>query len=173
MRSRWYVSRRLVRPLLALSRAADEVAGGNYDVERARRGAPGEIGHLAERFEEMAAAADGVGGARAELPDVGLARAAHAADRDPRARRRRSPRGSSRIPSCGRARSRSSRPRRERLERLVGDILDLARLDAHRFTVLHEEVGMEQLVERAYETFAEQARARSIDYRVDGERAAR
>ena len=45
-----------------------------------------------------------------------------------------------------------------RLERLVGDILDLARLDAHRFTRPPEEVGMEQVVERAYETFAEQAR---------------
>ena len=54
-----------------------------------------------------------------------------------------------------------------RLERLVGDILDLAKLDAHRFTVLREEVGMEQLVERAYDTFAEQARARSIDFSVD------
>ena len=31
----------------------------------------------------------------------------------------------------------------ERLERLVGDVLDLAKLDAHRFTVLHEEVDME------------------------------
>jgi signal transduction histidine kinase len=53
-----------------------------------------------------------------------------------------------------------------RLERLVGDILDLAKLDAHRFTVLREEVGMEQVVERAYETFAEQARNREIDFSV-------
>ena len=53
-----------------------------------------------------------------------------------------------------------------RLERLVGDILDLARLDAHRFTLLSEEVGMEQVVERAYDTFFEQARARSIDFSV-------
>jgi two-component system sensor histidine kinase VicK len=55
----------------------------------------------------------------------------------------------------------------QRLERLVGDILDLAKLDAHRFTVLKEEVDMEQLVGRAYETFADQARQRSIDYRVE------
>jgi signal transduction histidine kinase len=54
-----------------------------------------------------------------------------------------------------------------RLERLVGDILDLAKLDAHRFTVMREEVDMEQLVGQAYETFAEQARERSIDYSVD------
>ena len=37
-----------------------------------------------------------------------------------------------------------------RLERLVGDVLDLAKLDAHRFTVLQEEVDMKALAERAY-----------------------
>ncbi len=54
-----------------------------------------------------------------------------------------------------------------RLERLVGDILDLARLDAHRFTVTREEVGMEHLVQQAYATFAEQARGRGIDYALE------
>jgi signal transduction histidine kinase len=52
----------------------------------------------------------------------------------------------------------------ERLERLVGDVLDLAKLDAHRFTVLHEEVDMERLVDRAYVAFGEEARRRGIDY---------
>ena len=54
-----------------------------------------------------------------------------------------------------------------RLERLVGDVLDLAKLDAHRFTVLQEEVDMEQLCERAFTAFGEEARRRSIDYRSD------
>ena len=54
-----------------------------------------------------------------------------------------------------------------RLERLVGDVLDLAKLDAHRFTVLQEEVDMEQLSERAYAAFGEEARRRAIDYRLD------
>src|SRR5919108_739364 len=53
----------------------------------------------------------------------------------------------------------------ERLERLVGDVLDLAKLDAHRFTVLREEVDMERLVDRAYASFSEEARRRGIDYR--------
>ena len=53
----------------------------------------------------------------------------------------------------------------ERLSRLVGDVLDLAKLDARRFTVLQEEVDMEHLVERAYTTFHEEARRRGIDYR--------
>src|SRR5919201_1320169 len=55
----------------------------------------------------------------------------------------------------------------ERLGRLVGDVLDLAKLDAHRFTLLHEEVDMERLVERAYAAFGEEARRRSIQYRKE------
>jgi signal transduction histidine kinase len=57
----------------------------------------------------------------------------------------------------------------ERLERLVGDVLDLAKLDAHRFTVLREEVDMERLVDRAFVTFSEEARRRGIDYRREVE----
>ena len=53
-----------------------------------------------------------------------------------------------------------------RLERLVGDVLDLAKLRAHRFTVLSEEVDMERLVEQAYASFAEEARRREIDYEL-------
>ena len=58
-------------------------------------------------------------------------------------------------------------PRRRGLERLVGDVLDLAKLDAHRFTVLREEVDMERLCEQAYTAFGEEARRRGIDYRQE------
>jgi signal transduction histidine kinase len=51
-----------------------------------------------------------------------------------------------------------------RLERLVGDILDLAKLDTHRFTVTREEVDMGALLDQAYETYRDEARRRSIDY---------
>ena len=37
-------------------------------------------------------------------------------------------------------------PEAQRLERLVGDILDLAKLDTHRFTVTQEEVDMGELL---------------------------
>jgi signal transduction histidine kinase len=46
-------------------------------------------------------------------------------------------------------------------------VLDLAKLDAHRFTVLQEEVDMERLSERAYASFGEEARRRAIDYTLD------
>jgi signal transduction histidine kinase len=51
-----------------------------------------------------------------------------------------------------------------RLERLVGDVLDLAKLEAHRFTLLTEEVEMERLCEQAYAAFGEEARRRGIEY---------
>jgi signal transduction histidine kinase len=51
-----------------------------------------------------------------------------------------------------------------RLERLVGDVLDLAKLDARRFTVLREEVDMSRLVDQAYAVFGEEAKKREIDY---------
>jgi signal transduction histidine kinase len=56
----------------------------------------------------------------------------------------------------------------DRLERLVGDVLDLAKLQAHRFTVRHEEVDLERVLDQAYGAFAEEARRREIDYRVSG-----
>ena len=54
-----------------------------------------------------------------------------------------------------------------RLDRLVGDILDLAKLEAHRFTVLREEVDMGRLCDQAYAAFGEEARRRGIDYDSD------
>jgi signal transduction histidine kinase len=51
-----------------------------------------------------------------------------------------------------------------RLERLVGDVLDLAKLDTRRFTVRHEEVDMARLLEQAYAAFGEEAKLRAIEY---------
>src|SRR2546423_13132781 len=51
-----------------------------------------------------------------------------------------------------------------RLDRLVGDILDLAKLEANRFTVLQEEVDMGRLCDQAYAAFGEEARRREIEY---------
>ncbi len=59
----------------------------------------------------------------------------------------------------------------DRLERLVGDLLDLAKLDAHRFTLTEDEVDLGRLVETAYLARAEEAKQRSIDYDRVGEEA--
>ena len=54
-----------------------------------------------------------------------------------------------------------------RLERLVGDVLDLAKLNAHRFTVHAQEVDIGALVEQAHASFGEEARQRGVDFRHD------
>jgi signal transduction histidine kinase len=161
----WYLSRRLVRPVLVLSRAADEVAGGNYDVTVPRR-APGEIGHLADRFGEMAGRL-----AEAETQSRNFLMSVSHELRTPltaiRGHVSALREGVVEDPESAARSLEIVEAEAQRLERLVGDILDLAKLDARRFTVMREEVNMEQLVGQAYETFAEQARERSIDYRVD------
>ena len=56
----------------------------------------------------------------------------------------------------------------DRLDRLVGDVLDLAKLQAHRFTVRREEVDLDRVLDQAYGAFAEEARRREIDYTLEG-----
>jgi two-component system OmpR family sensor kinase len=161
----WYLSRRITTPVLQLTHAADEVARGNYDVEVPSRGA-GEIGLLADRFGEMASRLS----ESEELERNFLMSVTHEL---------RTPltaiRGHVEALREGVVADEATRvasltviaAEAERLERLVGDVLDLAKLDAHRFTVLREEVDMERLVDRAYTTFTEEARRRGIEYRFE------
>jgi two-component system, OmpR family, sensor kinase len=161
----WYLSRRITTPVLQLTHAADEVARGNYEVE-VPSGAAGEIGLLSDRFGEMASRLSESEELErnflmsvthelrtpltAILGHVEALREGVVADEETR-----------------RASFEVIADEGERLERLVGDVLDLAKLDAHRFTVLQEEVDMERLVDRAYTTFTEEARRRGIEYRCD------
>jgi signal transduction histidine kinase len=160
-----YLSRRLVRPVLTLSKAADEVARGSYDVEVPERAA-GEIGHLSERFAQMAKRL-----AEAEALERNFLMSVSHELRTPltaiRGHVAAKLEGVVDDPEDRQSSLQVVEAEAQRLQRLVGDILDLAKLDARRFTVLHEEVDMEQLVELAYETFSDEARRRSIQYRVD------
>jgi signal transduction histidine kinase len=160
----WYLSRRITTPVLELSRAADEIAGGQYDVDVPEVPGGGEIDQLAGRFREVASRLS-----EAEQLErnflmtvshelrtpltairghVGALREGVVTDEETRAE-------SLAVIAAEAA----------RLERLVGDVLDLAKLGAHRFTVLREEVEMELLVDRAYGSFSDEARRRGIDYR--------
>jgi signal transduction histidine kinase len=49
-----------------------------------------------------------------------------------------------------------------RLARLIGDLLDLAKLEAHRFTLLEEEVDLVALMERACQSHREDARRQGV-----------
>jgi two-component system, OmpR family, sensor kinase len=161
----WYSSRRITTPVLRLSGAADEVARGNYDVEVPSGGA-GEIGLLADRFREMASRL----AETEELERNFLMTVSHELRTPLTAIRGHVEALREGVVTDDELRAASLTviaAEAERLERLVGDVLDLAKLDAHRFTVLHEEVDMERLVDRAYVTFSEEARRRGIDYRQE------
>jgi two-component system OmpR family sensor kinase len=161
-----YLSRRLTRPVLELSSVADEVAQGHYDVPVPAVPGGTEVGHLAERFREMARRLS-----EAEQLERNFLMSVSHELRTPLT----AIRGHVAALSEGLVEDPEGRAisldiiaeETERLSRLVGDVLDLAKLDARRFTVLQEEVDMEHLVERAYSTFHEEARRRGIDYRSE------
>jgi two-component system, OmpR family, sensor kinase len=160
----WYLSRRITGPVLALSQAADEIAAGQYDIDVPEVPGGGEIGQLAARFGDMAARL-----AQAEQLERNFLMSVSHELRTPLT----AIRGHVEALREGVVTDEELRTasltviaaEAERLERLVGDVLDLAKLGAHRFTVLREEVEMERLVERAYAAYSEEARRRGIDYR--------
>ena len=161
-----YVSRWLTRPVLELSRVADEVAQGNYEVDVPAVPGGTEIGHLADRFREMARRLS-----EAEQLERNFLMSVSHELRTPltaiRGHVAALSEGLVEDPEARAVSLETIADETERLSRLVGDVLDLAKLDARRFTVLSEEVDMEHLMERAYATFHEEARRRGIDYRSE------
>jgi signal transduction histidine kinase len=162
----WWLSRRITKPVTALASAADEIALGNYAVRVPVGGGGDEISHLSERFNEMAARL----AATEERERQFLMSVSHElrtpltaikghvdAIRD----------GLFDDPELERASLDVVAGETVRLERLVGDVLDLAKLNAHRFTVYPQEVDMGVLVERAHASFGEEARRREIDFRLE------
>jgi two-component system sensor histidine kinase BaeS len=163
----WWLSRRITIPVLALSRAADQIASGDYAVSVPPARGGDEISQLSERFGDMAARL----AATEERERQFLMSVSHElrtpltaihghvdAIRD----------GLVDDPLLVRESLDIVSHEATRLERLVGDVLDLAKLRAHRFTVQAEEVDMVRLVEHAYGAFGDEARRREIDYALAG-----
>jgi signal transduction histidine kinase len=159
----WYLSGRITRPVTALADAADEVAEGNYEVEVPAVSGRGEIADLADSFRLMArrlAEAE-------ELERNFLMSVSHELRTPLTAIRGHVEALREGLADDPAARAESldvTLSEAGRLERLVGDVLDLAKLDARRFTVLREEVDMERLLEQAYVVFGEEAKRRGIRY---------
>ncbi len=160
----WYLSRRIARPVLALSAAADRIAGGKYDIAVPEVPGSGEVSHLATRFREMASRLS-----EAEEQERNFLMSVSHELRTPltaiRGHVEAMREGLVEDPESQAESLEVVAVEAERLERLVGDVLDLAKLDAHRFTVLREEVDMGSLVDQVYAVFGEEARRRGIDYR--------
>ena len=162
----WYLSRQIGRPVLALSAAADRIAGGKYDIAVPEVRGGGEISHLAERFRQMASRLS-----EAEEQERNFLMSVSHELRTPltaiRGHVEALREGLAEDPELRAESLAVIAVEAERLERLVGDVLDLAKLDAHRFTVLHEEVDMGRLLEQVYAAFGEEARRRGIEYRCE------
>ena len=158
-----YLSRRITKPVLALSKAMDQVAAGRRDVDVPPVRGGGEIAHLTERFREMTTRL-----AEAEELERNFLMSVSHELRTPltaiRGHVAALREGVVTDPEAAEESLEIIAAEAERLGRLVGDVLDLAKLDAHRFTVLTEEVDMGRLLERAYSTFSEEARSRGIEY---------
>jgi signal transduction histidine kinase len=159
-----YLSRRIVKPLMALSAAADEIAGGTYGIDVPQPRGHDEIAQLSARFADMAAKL-----AEAEQLSRNFLMSVSHELRTPltaiRGHVSALREGVIDDPAAFESSLAVIEEEAIRLERLVGDVLDLAKLDAHRFTVLEEEVDMSKLCDRAYAAFGEVARQRAIDYR--------
>jgi signal transduction histidine kinase len=158
-----YLSRRLTKPVLALSRAADQVAEGRYDAEVPRAKTSDEIGQLTDRFREMTEKlAESQRRERNFLMVV-----SHELRTPVTAIRGHVDALRDGLAEDAEAREESLtviRAETDRLARLVRDVLDLARLEADQFTLEEDEVELRRLLEQAYQSFAEEARRRGIDY---------
>ncbi len=156
-----YVARRITQPLRVLGSAADKVARGDLDVNViSKRTSDDELGQLATRFQGMVDRLREVD----ELERNFLMRVTHEL---------RTPLtaisghvqalaegvvGPDDLDESLTAVNEEVR----RLDRLVGDLLDLTRLEAHQFRVVSEEVGLAALLERAAASFREKARTNDV-----------
>jgi len=162
----WWLSRRFTEPVLALTRATQDVAAGRYDVEIPDPRGSDEISLLSDRFRRMVVKlAEGEKLKRSFLMSVSheLRTPLTAIRGHVEALRE----GIVSEPEQVRSSLDVIASEADRLERLVGDVLDLAKLQAHRFTVRHEEVDLGRVLDHAYSAFAEEARRREIDYRLE------
>ena len=159
----WYLSGRITRPLRRLAGAADEVAEGHYDTEVPLLTSGDEIADLADSFRQMTSRLSEA----EELERNFLMTVSHEL-RTPltaiRGHVEALREGVVDDPALRTASLDVISAEAMRLERLVGDVLDLAKLDTRRFTVRHEEVDMARLLEQAYLAFGEEAKQRKIDY---------
>ncbi|HEU4448497.1 MAG TPA: HAMP domain-containing sensor histidine kinase [Gaiellaceae bacterium] len=159
----WYLTRRVTKPVLTLSHAADEVARRRYGAELPEPGVRDEIAHLTESFRGMTERL-----AEAEAHERHfLVRVSHELRTPVTAIRGHVDALRDGLAEDTEAREASLdviRAETDRLTRLVGDLVDLARLEAHSFTLEEHEVELRLLVEQGYQSFAEEARRREINY---------
>jgi two-component system OmpR family sensor kinase len=159
------LSRRITRPVRELTEASERIALGDYDVHLASKG-PDELGQLAHRFEQMARQLKEA----SERERNFLMRISHEL-RTPLT----SIQGHVQAIADGVIDGEDERQasleivlaEAGRLQRLIGDLLDLARLETRKFSLNAEEVDLLTVCDQAAGAQREQARARRIDLQVN------
>jgi two-component system sensor histidine kinase BaeS len=152
---------RVTRPLREMERATDRVARGDLTITL-ERGGPEELDHLAAAFNGMvrelaerdATARDFLMRVTHDLRTPLTAIRGHAAAL-----------ADGIVPPAEVPRSLAAvEAEAERLETLVSDLLDLAKMDAHRFRLELDEVDPAELLTQAFDAFAAEAARRGVTF---------
>ena len=158
------LSRRITRPVRELTEASERVARGDYDVQLSSKG-PDELGQLALRFEQMARRL----GEASEHERNFLMRISHEL-RTPLTAIQGHVQAIADGVIEGEAEQQASLEivlaEAGRLQRLIGDLLDLARLETRRFSLNVEEVDLAAVCEQAAGAQREDARGRQVNLHV-------
>lgn len=155
-----YVTRRLVRPLRALTRASHRIAGGRYD-QRLDPDAPGEIGELASAFNTMAETLEGSERRRVQL----LADVAHEF-RTPLSNLRGYIEGLEDGVFRPDDVVASTRRQLERLERLAHDLSLLSRVETGQLELSPSLTDAEALLEAAADAFGPRFEIKGVTLEV-------
>ena len=158
------LSRRITRPVRELTEASERIALGDYDVHLSSKG-PDELGQLALRFEQMAR----------QLKEANehernfLMRISHEL-RTPLTAIQGHVQAIADGVIDGEEEQQASLEivlaEAGRLQRLIGDLLDLARLETRKFSLNVEEVALLDVCERAAGVQREEARGRQVELHV-------
>ena len=148
----WWVNARALRPLFALARTMSELGSGDRAV-RAEETGPSEVRAMAARFNEMAAAL----AAQRETQMAFLAGVAHDL-RNPLSALSMSMavfRPDKPLPPEARIRRSVEVVERQlaRMDRMLGDFLDMAKIEAGQLDVVPETVDARRLVREAVDLF--------------------
>ncbi|HEY0389803.1 MAG TPA: HAMP domain-containing sensor histidine kinase [Gaiellales bacterium] len=157
------VARRITRPLKEIGAAADRVARGDLEVNVAGRDtADDELGQLAHRFQGMVNRLREVD----ELERNFLMRVTHELRTPVTAISGHVQAMTEGLvgPEDLDASLGAVGEEVRRIGRLVDDLLDLTRLEAHQFRLVREEVGLEALLEQAASSFRDRARSNDVSF---------
>ncbi len=158
-----YVTRRVVRPLRALTRASRRIAGGRYS-QRLGTHAPGEIGELAAAFDTMAATLERSEERRVQL----MADVAHEF-RTPLSNLRGYLEGLEDGVFRPEELALPAGRQLQRLERLADDLSLLSRVETGQLELRATEVDAARLLAAVADAFRPRFEAKGVELRVDAE----